>query len=118
MPVITPHGYPEACRTLGIQELCAASAINRIRISNTLFYLSQSRKPYESCAQSSGVIQYLKLLSLEINRKMLENPKTSRKKKMFLSGLSKDPIAVCLYDFVLFGRFVEFASNMLQHHTF
>ena len=37
---------------------------------------------------------------------------------MFLSGLSKDPVAVCLYDFVLFGKFVEFASNMLQHHTF
>lgn len=37
---------------------------------------------------------------------------------MFLSGLSKDAVAVCLYDFVLFGKFVEFASNMLQHHTF
>lgn len=108
--------HKEACLALGSKGLYAASAMHRIRVNNTLFYLSQSREPGESHGRNSGVIHYLKLLSLEINIKMLENPKTS--KSVFLCGFSKDPVVVCLCDFVLFRKFVEFASNMLQRHTF
>lgn len=66
---------------------------------------------------SETVIHSLKLLSLEIHTKMQENSKTP--KDIFLSGFPKEPaVVVCFCHFALFKKFVEFASNILQHHAF
>lgn len=119
--------HTHRCPFLHLQEslpcswypgLYVASIILRIDSSKTSCLFGQPKDPTQKCVGNIGVIHCLQLLSLERHMKIEETLKVP--KIVFLPGFSKDPVVVfvCSCHFVLFRKFVGFASNALQHHAF